>query len=115
MPELHRTLKCRARSRQKTFREPGKLVSPRRMNTRIMPLTIAVLGTVAIAIITAGTIKLAHQLPDDPSPHPIFLEVVLDSEHHGQLLCTKPSAKFVPCTIEVRGDGWNVHFTEAKP
>lgn len=43
-----------------------------------------------------------------------FLEVVLDSEHPGALLCNKPNGKFVPCTIEVRGDGWAVHFQE-KP
>lgn len=46
-------------------------------------------------------------------PQP-FLEVVLDPEHPGQLLCNKPTGKLVPCTVEVAGDGWVVHLKE-KP
>lgn len=70
------------------------------------------LGVLMVVIASVG-IWLANQ--DPLRPPQIFLEVVLDPEHPGQLLCNRPDTKLVPCSVEVYGNGWAIHFREVKP
>lgn len=74
------------------------------------------LATLAFFLLLLGAFLLIPEQYRIPPirQQQIFLEVVLDSEHPGQLLCNKPSGKLAPCTVEVGGDGWVVKWKE-KP
>lgn len=87
-------------------------MASRRMSERTQFFGALLLFVAIVGLVCWGLWRHAQYGPSMPQP---FLEVVLDSEHPGALLCNKPDAKFVPCTVEVRGDGWAVHFQEAKP